>query len=247
MAEQILQRKTDDPVDAATLQADAGAVLDCIAGGGVAIVPLDVAYAVNASTSEGIKRIFDAKKRSYEKPSGMFANYKMSQAIHQMDDWKHKLVEEIIVNENIPFSVVAPFDEKHAFFDNIEPFVLASSSKAGTLDMLLNAGQFHNEIARQSWERQMPVFGSSANTSLAGSKYTYEEIEDPVREAASIHFDYGQSKYANPEGRSSTIVDFRDFSVIRIGVIFDQVRAAFKKYGGVDLIINDRTAGHWND
>jgi tRNA A37 threonylcarbamoyladenosine synthetase subunit TsaC/SUA5/YrdC len=247
MSEQTSERKTDDPIDPQTLQADVTAMLDTIVAGGVAIVPLDVAYAVNSATSDGIKRIFDAKNRSYEKPSGMFANYQMSRDIHLMDDWKHDLVETIIEKENIPFSVVAPFDEGHEFFSKIEPFVLQSSSMAGTLDMLLNAGQFHNEVARQAWERGVPVFGSSANTSLAGSKYRYEDIEEPVRNAASIHFDYGLSKYANPAGRSSTIIDFRDFTVIRVGVIFDRVRETFKKYGNVDLIINENTAGHWDE
>jgi len=244
MSDNSNERRTDDPIDNNTLMQDVSATLDAIVAGGVAVVPLDVAYAVNAATTEGIQRIFDAKKRSYEKPSGMFANYHMSREIHEMEEWKHDLVETIIEKEDIPFSVVAPFNASHKFFDNIEPFVLKSSSKAGTLDMLLNAGQFHNEVARQSWERGVPVFGSSANTSLAGSKYRYEDIEPAVREAASIYFDYGLSRYANSAGRSSTIIDFRDFTVIRVGVIFDRVRDAFKKYGDVDLIINENTAGH---
>ena len=208
-----------------------------LTAGNVAIVPLDVAYAVNATTEKGIRRIFEAKQRSYEKPSGMFASFEISRAIHIMDDWKHDLAQTIVEKEDIPFSIVAPFREDHAFFENVEPFVLSSSTKIGTLDMLLNAGQFHNEIARQSWERQIPVFGSSANTSLQGSKYRLEDIEAPVREAASIHFDHGLSKYANDEGRSSTIIDFRDFSVIRVGVVFDQVQAAFARHGDVELVL----------
>lgn len=229
------QRTTRTPVDPGELEADVGKLLDVLEGGGVGIVPLDVAYAVNAMTERGIRTIFDAKQRSYEKPSGLFANAAMSREIHQMDEKHHALVETIIREENIPFSVVAPFDADHPFFDNVEPFVLASSTKAGTLDMLLNAGQFHNEIARQSWARQRPVFGSSANTSLKGSKYRFEDIEDEVRAACDIGFDHGLSFYANDLGRSSTIIDFRDFSVIRVGVIFDQVQAAFSKYGGVTL------------
>ena len=247
MAEAKTERTTADPVSDTQLQSDVNEVFSCIVDGGVAIVPLDVAYAVNATTSQGIRRIFDAKKRSYEKPSGMFANYTMSREIHQMEAWKHQLVEDIITKENIPFSVVAPFNAEHAFFSHVEPFVLQNSSKVGTLDMLLNAGQFHNEIARQSWQRQIPVFGSSANTSLAGSKYRYQDIEPEVREAAAISFDYGLSKYANPEGRSSTIIDFRDFTVLRIGVIFDRVQQAFKKHGDIALTITGKTAGHWEN
>jgi len=232
------ERRTDDAVELAALQRDVSELLDVLEQGGVGIVPLDVAYAVNAMTEDGIKRIFTAKKRSYEKPSGMFANSVMCREIHLMDEWKHALVETIIEVENIPFSVVAPFDHEHAFFDSVEPFVLQSSTKAGTLDMLLNAGQFHNEIARQSWDRQRPVFGSSANTSLKGSKYRFDDIEDEVKEACQVGFDYGLSKYANDQGRSSTIIDFRDFSVIRVGVVFDRVQAAFKRHGGITLKVS---------
>jgi len=165
----------------------------------------------------------------------MFANTLMCREIHQMDDWKYDLVDTLIAEEDIPFSVVAPFNRQHPFFEKVEPFVLESSTKKGTLDMLLNAGQFHNEIARQSWQRQRPVFGSSANTSLKGSKYRFDDIEEEVKQACSIGFDYGLSKYANDQGRSSTIIDFADFSVIRVGVVFERVTEAFKRHGGVEL------------
>ncbi|RMF96414.1 MAG: hypothetical protein D6727_08380 [Gammaproteobacteria bacterium] len=237
------ERRTDDPVPQAQLTADVSRLLDTLADGGVGIVPLDVAYAVNATTEAGIKRIFTAKRRSYDKPSGMFANAQMSREIHVMEDWKHELVEKIIVEAGLPFSVVAPFRRDHPLFSNVEPFVLASSTKAGTLDMLLNAGQFHDEIARQAWERQQPVFGSSANTSLKGSKYRLADIEPEVRAAAAIEFDYGRSKYANDQGLSSTIIDFRDFRVIRVGVVFEQVADAFRRYGNVELQRTEQSGG----
>ena len=56
-----------------------------------------------------------------------------------------------------------------------------------------------------------------------------------MRAAADIHFDYGLSRYANPEGRSSTIIDFRDFTVVRAGVCFEALRDAFKTRFGVVL------------
>ena len=226
---------TDGPVPAETLKADVARLLDTLATGEVGIVPLDVAYAVLAARESGIKRIFQAKNRSYDKPSGMFGNAGMSRALHILPDEKHAMVDELIAEERIPFSVVAPFRADHEILKPVEPFVLQSSTKVGTLDMLLNAGQFHDEVARRAMERQMPVFGSSANTSLAGSKYRLEDIEAPVREAAAIAFDYGQSKYANPHGRSSTIIDFRDFTVVRVGVCFDQLRDAFRKRFDVTL------------
>jgi tRNA A37 threonylcarbamoyladenosine synthetase subunit TsaC/SUA5/YrdC len=229
------ERRTQDAVVSEQLRADVSALLDVLAAGGVAIAPLDVAYAILAATPQGIRRIFDAKRRSYEKPSGMFGDYSISAALHVLGDERHAMVREMVAAVGLPFSVVAPFRAEHPHLSRVDPFVLQSSSKAGTLDMLLNAGQMHDEIARQSWARGMPVFGSSANLSLSGSKYRLGDIDDAVRAAADIAFDYGLSQYANHQGRSSTIIDFRDFSVIRVGVRFETLRQAFKDRFGVTL------------
>lgn len=236
------ERTTADPVDAGTLKADLDRVLDTIAAGGVAIVGLDVAYAVVAARESGIRRIFAAKQRSWEKPSGMFADAGLSREIHIMDDDRHAMVATLVSEVGLPFSVVAPFRADHPLFAGVEPFVLGSSSKAGTLDMLINAGQMHDAIARGSRERGFPVFGSSANTSLAGSKYRYGDIEPAVREAADFHVDHGRSRYANAQGRSSTIIDFRDFTVIRVGVCFDRLAAEFAQRFDTELTITERTA-----
>jgi tRNA A37 threonylcarbamoyladenosine synthetase subunit TsaC/SUA5/YrdC len=101
--------------------------------------------------------------------------------------------------------------------------------------MLINAGFLHDEIARQSWEAGIPVFGSSANTSLKGSKYRAQDIEPEVLSAVDLIVDYGLSKYHNALGRSSTIIDFSDFSVIRVGVMFDQLKSAFNSRFNIDL------------
>jgi len=229
------ERTTADPVAAGTLAAEVARVLDRLAGGGVAIVPLDVAYAILARGAEGIRRIFAAKGRSWSKPSGLFGNIEISRALHVLPAEKHALAETIIRAENLPFSIVAPCRTGHSLLASVDPFVLANSTKAGTLDMLLNAGQFHNAMAAESLARGMVVFGSSANVSLTGSRYRLDEIDPRVRQAADVEIDHGRSLYANPEGRSSTIIDFADWSVIRKGVAFERLAAAFLRHGGVAL------------
>jgi tRNA A37 threonylcarbamoyladenosine synthetase subunit TsaC/SUA5/YrdC len=228
-------RLTCDPVAPEQLRRDVGRLFDAMAGGGIGIVPLDVAYAVVATMPGGIRRIFEAKRRSYDKPSGMFGNWRMSREIHEMDERRHAMVREIVEEERIPFSVVAPFRADHPLFAAVDPFVLQNSSKGGTLDMLLNAGQFHDAIAEGALARGTAVFGSSANLSLTGSKYRYQDIDPPIRDAAAVYFDYGQSKYAHKDGLSSTIIDFTDFSVIRVGHCFDRLKNAFATRFGVTL------------
>lgn len=230
---------TDSAIPPARLEQDAADVLATVYAGGVGLVPLDVAYALVGHTEAAVKTIFSTKKRSYDKPNGMLSNVQMSDAIHILPDDKRRMIRTIIEQYNLPFSVVAPFDASHAFFDGIDPFVMQNSTKVGTLDMLLNAGQFHNELARQAWANGRPIFGSSANISLTGSNYRLQDIEEPIRQIADISIDHGTSKYANDLGRSSSIIDFRDFSVIRVGVIFEQLETIFREEFGITLKVKD--------
>jgi tRNA A37 threonylcarbamoyladenosine synthetase subunit TsaC/SUA5/YrdC len=244
MTEVSTERTTDERQPAETVRADVARLMAVLDKGGVGLVPLDVAYGIVAMREAGIRRIFAAKSRSYEKPSGMFSSAALSRELHLMEPARHDMVRELIAEERLPFSVVAPFRLDHPLVRAVDPFVMQSSSKAGTLDMLLNAGQFHDEIARQAEERGTLVFGSSANTSLTGSKYRLADIDEPVRAAADLAFDYGRSKYANPEGRSSTIIDFRDFTVVRKGVCYDRLAAAFQRRFGIALrLVPGVTAG----
>ncbi len=217
------------------MSADIAQLFDALAAGGVGIVPLDVAYAVVATTPSGIRRIFEAKRRSYDKPSGMFGTWRLSRQIHLMDERRHGMVRDLVEQEKLPLSVVAPFRADHPLFAAVDPFVMKNSSKGGTLDMLLNAGQFHDAIAEGSVARGAAVFGSSANLSLTGSKYRYRDIDAPIRAAAAVYFDYGQSKYADKDGLSSTIIDFSSFSVVRVGHCFERLQRAFATRFGVTL------------
>lgn len=212
-------------------------LLDVIGGGGIAILPLDVAYAIVGNSEQAIRGIFTAKQRSYEKPSGMFSNYDLCKDVQIMEARQLEIVRAVIFDNDLPFSTVAPFRADHPMFRDVDPFVLKNSTKVGTIDMLLNAGVFHNEMTRQSMERLTPIFGSSANTSLAGSKYRLEDIEEPVRAAGDMLIDGGQSKYANDEGHSSTIIDFTTFKTVRVGVCYDRLCEIFLTFG-IDLKAN---------
>jgi tRNA A37 threonylcarbamoyladenosine synthetase subunit TsaC/SUA5/YrdC len=217
------------------VDADAGRVLDALAAGGVAILPLDVAYAVIGAKAEAIRAIFAAKARSYDKPSGMFGSWTLSRELHVMPAEHHAIARIIVEQEKLPFSIVAPFHADHPLLNSADPFTLANSTKNGTLDMLINAGRWHDAVAAESVCRGMAVFGSSANRSLTGSKYRLADIEPEVRAIATVAIDGGESKYANPEGRSSTIIDFRDFSLVRRGVCVDRLEAAFQRHFGITL------------
>ena len=217
------------------VQEDVEAVFNVIAGGGVAIVPLDVAYAIIGYKEEAIKKIFAAKKRSFNKPSGMFACMDHSLALHHLGK-REREIQHALVNEyDLPFSVVAPFNPSHSALSNVDTYVVETSSKAGTLDMLLNAGRFHNALSQLCFKREKPAFGSSANISLTGSKFKVSDIEPELIEIADIVIDHGTSKYANVEGVSSTIIDFSDFNVIRHGCCYNLLEEIFRDRFAIEL------------
>jgi len=232
------QAHTDDAIPAAQLATDAERVFAALEAGNIAIVPLDVAYAIIGMKTRAIATIFEVKQRSFEKPSGLFGNLRLSRELHLLNSAKQEIARTLVEKHRLPFSIVADYRHDHPLMRQVEPFVLANSTKGGTLDILINAGALHNEIARLSAERGLLVFGSSANRSLTGSKYTLHDIEPSVRSAAAVEIDHGKSKYANPVGRSSTIIDFRNFSVIRQGVCFEQIHAAFAQDFGITLRVN---------
>ena len=209
---------------------DAARVVDAVEAGGVGIVPLDVAYAITGNSEEAMRRIFTAKNRSFDKPSGMLSNWQLFNDIQICGERERAVVDCVINKHNLPMSTVAPFRADHPLFAGVAPFVIANSSKAGTLDMLLNAGALHDELVNQALAR--------GNTSLQGSKYRLEDIEAPVREAADIALDHGTSKYANDEGRSSSIIDLRDFKTIRIGVNYERICEILLDEFAIDLVAN---------
>jgi tRNA A37 threonylcarbamoyladenosine synthetase subunit TsaC/SUA5/YrdC len=227
--------RTADAARADLIAADATRVIDALQAGGMGVVPLDVAYAVIGSQPDAIRRIFEVKQRSFGKPSGMFGQWYLSAEIHVMDADRHRMVRELVEELGLPFSVVAKYRKDHPLIEGVPGFVLQTSTKGDTLDMLINAGALHNEIVRQTHARSIGIFGSSANRSLTGSKYRLADVEPEIRQAATVTVDHGTSRFANPEGRSSTIIDFETFVVLRKGVCFDTLQAAFKYRFDVDL------------
>ena len=205
------------------VEKDATKILDTVADGGVVIFPVTVGYAIVGHTEEAIARIYEAKQRSFGKPCGVFADWQLFNEVMKVDDRSREVVRTVIDENDLPFSIVAPFDPGHPLIRSMAEFVLKNASLAGTMDLLMNAGALHDAVARGARERSMAVAGSSANQSLTGSKYRLENIEDRVLKAADLCIDYGLCTYHNDHGLGSTIVDLVSFETIRKGCVYDEI------------------------
>ena len=124
---------------------------------------------------------------------------------------------------------VAPADLNHPMMKNLDTEVFERTTLGGTIAMLLNAGPLMDAMADLSFEAGQLVVGSSANLSLHGTKFRAQDIEPQVLNAADIVIDYGLMRWAN-YGRSSTMVNVHDFSVVRYGSCLDLINDVLQRH-----------------
>jgi tRNA A37 threonylcarbamoyladenosine synthetase subunit TsaC/SUA5/YrdC len=98
----------------------------------------------------------------------------------------------------------------------------------------MNAGRFHAAITRLSFEEGHPLFGSSANRSLSGTKFKVEDIESEIKEIADIIIDHGLQKY-HPYRASSTLINVETLEVLRVGSCYENICYVIERHFGVTM------------
>jgi tRNA A37 threonylcarbamoyladenosine synthetase subunit TsaC/SUA5/YrdC len=221
--------------DAQTVQADARQIFGLLKCGGVAIVPFDVSYAIFGHTARAVERIYELKNRTFAKPNAVLGNWDTFNEVIDADQTDLDLVKCITIDHNLPLSIVGPYRADHDFLRTLEFGALRRSTKGPTMDLLMNAGALHAELARLSLESATPVIGSSANRSLAGNKFELRKIEPEVLDHVDVAADYGKCKYANPYFVGSTIIELGSRRVLRFGCCYEEIQAILARTFSIEL------------
>jgi tRNA A37 threonylcarbamoyladenosine synthetase subunit TsaC/SUA5/YrdC len=214
--------------------ADAKRVFNVLQQGGLAIVPVDVGYAVVAMHNEALERAFTTKQRKPHKRHAMMGSWATHQAIHVLPPQKARMAKLLVKDLNLPLGLIAPFKEDHPVIKKLGSETLARSSVEGTLAMLVNVGPLVEELTRLALEANVPIMGSSANMTGKGTKSLVADIEPEILAAADIVIDYGRMKYSYPR-TSSTMFDFKSMRLIRFGACYDVIKDAFKRFYHIEL------------
>ena len=135
------------------------------------------------------------------------------------------------------FGVVAPYRANHPRLLHLSQQTLNNASKDGTLGMFIGGGRFLEELGRLNDLDGQVMIGSSANITGGGQKFRVEDIENDVKDAASLIVDYGLQRY-HIYGRASMNLDFKNMKALRIGSAYELVRARLKKFWNVDLPVD---------
>jgi tRNA A37 threonylcarbamoyladenosine synthetase subunit TsaC/SUA5/YrdC len=211
------------------IQGDAKRAMDVILSGGIAIIPSYVGYVILGATTEAINKTIEVKERGPSKLNAVIGCASMHAALHVLEGRNREIVRTITQGYNLPMGTVAPADLNHPMMKNLDTEVFERTTLGGTIAMLLNAGPLMDAMADLSFEAGQLVVGSSANLSLHGTKFRAQDIEPQVLNAADIVIDYGLMRWAN-YGRSSTMVNVHDFSVVRYGSCLDLINDVLQRH-----------------
>ena len=216
------------------LQRDAERAFAVLERGGIAIMPMSVGYTATGGSAAALKKIFDTKRRAPSKLHAMLGDMALHRELHVLDQRGWDVASTLVEDCDVPLGALAPARKDHPILRKMEPDALAASTSDGTVLMLLNAGPFHAAITRLSRESVRPLFGSSANLSLSGTKFRVEDIEPEVIAIADLVVDHGLRLY-HLYRASSTILDLQTFEVVRHGACFEIIADALKRRFGIEL------------
>jgi tRNA A37 threonylcarbamoyladenosine synthetase subunit TsaC/SUA5/YrdC len=213
---------------------DAERAFVVLRGGGAAVVPHNIGYAALGGSGPALRRIFAAKRRGASKRNAMVANLAIQRDVQQCSPRGRDIVSALVEDYNLPLGCIAPCRLDHPMLAKLDAETLAASTQNATVAILLNAGRFHAELTRLSEQAMVPLFGSSANLSLSGTKFKVEDIEQEIIDVVDIIIDHGLQAF-HPYRLSSTLLNVETLEVTRIGSCYADIAYVLKRHFRLDL------------
>ena len=214
---------------------DARRAFDVLKSGGIAVIPMDVGYTCAGGSTEALQKIFETKRRTASKRNAMVGDMAIANELYDLSQRGWDVIQAITNDYDIPLGAVGPCKIGHPLLQVLDKEAIEASTKEGTLVMLLNAGPFHSEICRLSLLEMHPIFGSSANISLTGTKFRVEDIDEEIKNISDVVIDHGLRKY-HFYNQSSTLLNVETFEVVRKGSNYEIIADICKRRFGRTLV-----------
>lgn len=230
------QKTIPAPGSCPNVKADAQRIFDTLKAGGLIVMPTEVGYGLISSSTEAIQRSFAAKKRAPSHTQGILGTYELHRKLHILPESTHDMIRVLHKDMDMSFGVVAPFRSDHPVLQHLSPATLANVTKPdGTVAMYLGGSALLIELGRLADEAGELLLGSSANLTGSGQKFSIEQMDPEILEAADLIVDYGLQRYHVYGGRASSIIDFANLKTVRIGSSYELLRERMNKFWGIEL------------
>jgi len=192
---------------------------------GLALIKLDVAYALVGMTPKSIRKIFQLKRRSRERLCVVLGNSKVFKEIINPE------LHHYIDGFTYPVGLLGKVNKKSDYFQLIPEEIIHNDRIA----VFINMGELGDELASYAYSKGRLVFGSSANITDAGNHYKLNDVESEIRKGVDFEVDLGSTKYQElrPDGRgySSAMIDLDNDIMFRRGLVCDRVVEQARKMG----------------
>jgi L-threonylcarbamoyladenylate synthase len=178
-----------------------------LAAGDFVVYPTETVYGLgaDATDADAVERVFEAKGRDRDKP--------VSLAVPDIETALEYTVptadERAFMHEFLPGPVTVLVDRK-----DVVPDVLTAGGEQ------VGVRVPDHEMALELLDAFHPVTSTSANVSGTGSVRELAELGEPIREAAAVLLDGGETP-----GGGSTVVDVEAGEIHRRGPVADEIES----------------------
>ena len=190
-------------------------IIDYLKKGKIIITPTDTIYGImaDATNDEAVKKVYEAKKRSFDKPLLLLVNGldMLKEYVLGIDDLTKKVIDEYWPG---PLTILFKKNDK--------------VSKYVTNNEYVGIRYPDNKIIKEILDEfKKPVISTSANISDSDVITEVEMIPDELLEKIDYVLDGG--KLSNV---SSTLIKIEDnkITILRDGILSDNIRNKFKDY-----------------
>lgn len=197
-----------------------------IRSGGLVLVKGDIGYGLFGTSERAIRAMYRAKGRSFDNPCIFIGSLAVLDEIADLpSDATRRWCEE--VSSWTTVAVVARERKASPVLRRMDPWVRDRSVTDGTLAVFLRTGAYIAELVGRAFSEGWVFVGSSANRSGEGNNYSLPDVPPEIVAVADVVVDHGESAYANPQRRATTIVDTTDWTIRRRGVNADRITQSF--------------------
>ncbi len=217
------------------IKAEADAAFAIASSGGLVLFGTDIGYGFLTSSLDTLRRLHEVKQRPLTKRTGIACAVEDLFEMDVLDSRAREMISMLVDDFDLPIGVVAPFNPDHPYIRNLSPELLEVTAYKGTMSTVVNHGDFAGRVSVLARENgYVPLFGSSANMSGTGQKFTLDEVQPQLRDIADLVLDHGLCKYSSYR-RASTMIDFATMEVNRIGTCYDVIASLLSRFFGVEL------------
>lgn len=196
--------------------------------GGLILVKGDIGYGLFGTTESAIAKMYRLKGRPLSNPCIFVGNLDIVDEIAVIQQPEvRKWIEEVA--EWTTLAVVLPARTTSRYVESMDPWVRQQSVTNGSLAIFLRTGPYLERVIARAFEEGWVFVGSSANKSLTGNVFRFEDLPPEIISGADLAVNHGVGALINPERLATTMVNFTTWTIRRRGVNHEQIKESFKK------------------